>query len=314
MRLLRNRGLLRGAALYRQKFSLAKQAGLLPMRQRTIAMLVQQGPETSLFLSGIERELIQAGYTMDLIFMPRHGVKALGDWARINIAPGRYAAWALCSVPRVVQQRAVEARLPALVLGSCFPGIRLPELDVDYRAVCRHATQYLLRLGRRNIVLVTPRRACAGDRLGEQGFKEIIASAPAKKIGTDILYYDYTPASLQPLLDRFLHRRRPPLAFLVAKPAMAMMLVSNLLRRGLNIPDQAAVIARDYDPLFAWHDPPIACYVADMHLFARRSARALLHLAEAGRLDVPLSPLIPRLVCGGTLPHSPRRPGSQKGP
>lgn len=59
-----------------------------------------------------------------------------------------------------------------MVLGSPFEGVPLPFVDIDRRAICRHAVGVLARLRHRRICYFSRTTDAAGDFLSEQGFEE----------------------------------------------------------------------------------------------------------------------------------------------
>ncbi len=102
-----------------------------------------------------------------------------------SASPGRWLArlaeevhprgWILYRSTPAMQRWFVKTGEPAVVTGSLYEDIRLPSVDVDYRASCRHAAGQLLRCGYRNIILLLPHEQLAGDFESEAGFHEAFA-------------------------------------------------------------------------------------------------------------------------------------------
>jgi DNA-binding LacI/PurR family transcriptional regulator len=65
------------------------------------------------------------------------------------------------------------------------------------------------------------------------------------------------------------------------------------MRRGKRIPQDVAVISRDDDPFLESTSPPVARYTLKPELLARRIARAIWELAEAGALPAAAIRLMP---------------------
>jgi DNA-binding LacI/PurR family transcriptional regulator len=102
-------------------------------------------------------------------------------------------------------------------------------------------------------------------------------------------------------LDRLLKRPEPPTAFVVAKPAHVLTLVSHLLRRGVRLPEEAVVLSRDDEPFLAHMVPTVARYAADQARFARRASKLVIEMLRGGSRQGPLSLFTPRFIPGETL-------------
>ena len=128
-------------------------------------------PSSQSMIRDIERGLNNAGYELkmftDIPLRGQNRHQQLGGLA----AEHRAAVWVLPSVSFKTQQWFMKHGIPALVFGSCYAGIKLPNLDVDYRAACWHAAILFWRLGHRRICLLAPRTRFGGDLAGEQGFQ-----------------------------------------------------------------------------------------------------------------------------------------------
>lgn len=277
-----------------------------PSGLRTVGVVTSElpsllPPQSQGLIRGIEHYLHAAGFEMVIqtVAPSRDGLAS----RRLDelVSRHRAASWALCSVNKAAQNYFARRRLPALVLGSCFPGIALPELDVAYRAVCRHAAATLLRMGHRRLALVTLKDGFAGDRLGEKGFQEACARQRAPNTAAQVVYHDGTPANLRRSVESVLSGPHPPTAFIVARAQHALALAGHIQQKGLHIPGDVSLICRDDEDYLGWCVPPMARYHVDVDLYARRSARALIRLAKGGVRRLPLPPIMPRYMPGATV-------------
>jgi len=160
-------------------------------------------------------------------------------------------------------------------------------VDFDYRAVCRHAVGQFLQRGHQRIVLFLQASGAAGDDESEAGFLEACQRAPAASgVTPAIVRHDGTSGDIRHRLDPLFSRTLPPTAFLVGRSMPALMVASELMRRGVRIPKDAAVIARDSDHFLEYFSPALARYRADPDVHARRLARLVIQLAR-GALQTP---------------------------
>jgi DNA-binding LacI/PurR family transcriptional regulator len=184
-----------------------------------------------------------------------------------------------------MQRWFAESGLPAALSGSCHPGIVLPSVDFDYRAICRHAVGQFLRRGHRRIALLMPDGETAGDRESAAGFMEGFGSRGGASAVSQIVHHDGTPDGIRRQLHPLFQSSQPPTALLVARSMPALMAASELMRRGLRVPQDVALIARDSDYFHEYFSPQLARYRADPDVHARRLARILMKLVrgETGR-------------------------------
>ncbi|MBI4624023.1 MAG: substrate-binding domain-containing protein [Verrucomicrobia bacterium] len=208
----------------------------------------------------------------------------------------------LLSVSQELQQWFAGHSVPALVLGSCHPTVKLPSLDVDYRSVCRHAAGIFLGKGHTRLAFVVPSSGLAGDLAGEQGFQEgveqRIGNADARAI---IVRHDGTAQNITAKLDALFNSSHAPTALLVAKPEHVFAVVIYLLKRGLSVPDTVSLIARDQDYLFETVNPPVSHYQFEEEEFAHRLSRLMLKLVSQGSLSLEPNLIFPKFFAGGTV-------------
>jgi DNA-binding LacI/PurR family transcriptional regulator len=190
-------------------------------------------------------------------------------------------------------------RLPCLVVGSCIPGMKIPSIDIDYRASCRHAGGLLHGKGHRNIVLILPRGNTVGEAETEAGLREAIRDEENATL--QVIRHDGTAASLTNFLDKALNSKNPPTCCVVARALHVLTVVTHLLRRGKRIPQDIAVISRDDEPFLSHLTPNVTRYAINSSRFTRRISLAARQLAEAGSLPPKSIRLMPQYRPGESI-------------
>jgi len=207
------------------------------------------------------------------------------------------ALWILLLSTQSVQHWFEARGVPCLVAGSTAPDVRLPSIDIDYRAACRHAVGVFRSRGHERVALVVPVSGSWGDMESENGFFEGCVAGPAPLV----IRHDGTREGLLRRLETSMRQRRPPTGFLVARAAHTLTVLSFLLQRGLAVPAQYAVISRDNEPFLDYVTPTVAHYRTDRTLFARRLMRAITQIQQSGQSPARPIRLIPELVMGETV-------------
>lgn len=211
------------------------------------------------------------------------------------------AAWVVYLSTEAMQRWFQAQGLPCLIAGSCVPGVKLPSVDADYRAVCRHAAGWLLAHQRRCIALVLPDIGHIGDRESEQGFLEAFAGKDEKKTTGVVLRHDGTREGIIKALESILHGPLKADGFIVARSAHVVTVITHLQRCGIRLPKDAAVISRDSDTFLEFITPAVTRYVSNSAQFGRRISQAAMQLAKNGTFPARAIRLMPQWVKGETV-------------
>lgn len=251
-------------------------------------------------LSEMRVHLAEQGCTTEIYVCPAHGSRAQRRGLEAFIRQNRISCCVLVSASRAVQRWFCDHSFPALVLGSCHPSVKLPSLDVDYRAVCRHAAGIFLGKGHRRIALVIQDTDTAGDLASEASFREAIELQGGTGACAMVVRHNGTAANLTAKLDTLFQSARPPTALLVARTPYVFTVIMHLLNRGLGVPDGVSLIARDSDPMFEMADPPLAHYAIKSEAYIRQISRLMVKLLSERPAAKPIL-IVPRFFPGRTV-------------
>ncbi|MCF6312676.1 MAG: substrate-binding domain-containing protein [Verrucomicrobiales bacterium] len=256
-------------------------------------------PSTLLLLDVLRRTLSRAGFSMRVHFdkacYSSKPSRALGKLVKNNPS----SVWMLLYSKEQTERWFVRNKMPCLVMGSSRPGISLPSIDADHRAVCHHAGAVLVRKGHQRIALVLPKDVFGGDADSETGLKALVATVDGVRM--QVLRHDGSADHLCKLVDRALNKKNAPTAFVVARAMHSLTLVVHLLHKGKRIPQDVAVISRDDDIFLDAIRPEITRYSNDAAAYARRVSAAARQLAETGILPANAIRLMPEFVAGETV-------------
>lgn len=288
---------------------LAQPAARAPERGRLIGLVTHEpfshmSLTTYQGISEMRAHLAEHGFVSEVLVCPPRGIAAQHRKLEAFVRQNRVLCCVLLSVSKELQQWFSAHAVPALVLGSCHPDVKLPSLDVDYRSVCRHAAGIFLSKGHRHLALVVPNSGVAGDLTSEQGFLEG-ANTSANGVTATIIRHNGTAQSITAKLDAALNSSHPPTALLVAKPQHVFIVIIYLLKRGVSVPDAVSLIARDHDHLFEQVSPQISHYSFANNPFVHRLSRLMLQMVRQGIVPLEASLLFPEYFPGGTVRRIP---------
>lgn len=210
------------------------------------------------------------------------------------------ACWLLLASTAPMQRWFAAAGLPCLILGSCHADVRLPSLDLNYRAIGWHAGGTLLQHGHRRIALFAPDPPLAGDLACRAGLQAALSKATPAATLTEI-GTGPEPRELRTKLDRLLALPHRPTALFCLMPAQSLAILLHLRERNCRIPRDVSLLARDLPPVLVTVMPEFAHYSRPVDRLANRALRLTQELL-AGR-PVPAEPglITPEFRPGATL-------------
>ncbi|MCX6993935.1 MAG: substrate-binding domain-containing protein [Kiritimatiellaeota bacterium] len=298
--ILRTDGWLKTGARRGSRIVLPKGASLATKKRRVIIIahspIGSRGSLNWSFVWLLQRRLLSLDYDVQIDFAPQRG---LDDWLE-NYVPKRDShTFALASVKKEIQAWFAARAFKAIVMGSCFPGVRLPSLEIDYRAVCRHAASLLLRLGHKRLLFLNTAGAYAGDLAGEEGFGEAMRMVSAAGAHYTILRHAGNTRDIRRLLVGTFKQPQRPTALLVTNGCFALCAAGILADLGLRIPGQVSLICRDDDDMLKYYLPEIAHYAVREEALIRQSVAMFVRLNE--NKNIPSKTIVPELVMGGSV-------------
>jgi len=258
-------------------------------------------PFTIYWMDCLREDLSKAGFHLEIHSGPKvYGSNPEGSLSQMNrhLNP---AGWVLYRSNERMQQWFSTNALPCVIAGSRHSGVRLPSVDVNHEAVCRHAVGQFLARQHRNLVFLNPDSGAAGDLKSETGFLEAAKIRQGAEVQAAVIRHDSTVEGICNKLDLLLGRPSPPTALLVSRPAFMLTVMSHLLRRKLTIPRDIALISRDNDYFLESLVPTVARYTSSPTVFAGKISRRVLQMARGEALSLDDILVMPSFVGGQTL-------------
>jgi DNA-binding LacI/PurR family transcriptional regulator len=178
--------------------------------------------------------------------------------------------WVLAHSNEQIQRWFNDNRVPCIIAGSSHPGLPLPNVDLDYFAICRHAVGAMLRLGHRRIALFTKQSQRAGDLESERGFEDGARSSVHPGVEALIVRHDGSVDGAYRSLARLFGLKTSPTAMLVANSAYYLTTIAFFSERGLRVPKDVSLVSRDDDAYLSYLKPSPARYSCNPKVYAKR--------------------------------------------
>ncbi|MBU4211578.1 MAG: GntR family transcriptional regulator [Verrucomicrobia bacterium] len=221
----------------------------------------------------IRKEVYDFGHRLEFVVDYRLRRNAVAPVLRTLVQQYEADHWILISPPLAVQQWFQEHRLNAVVSGHTFPGINLPSVDIDLRAVTRHAAGIFLGLNHRKIVYLARFSAAAGDLAAEEGFTTAFQTQPDAVI--DIIRHSGHMDQIRSRFVTLFAAPQKPTAILVSHAKDTLAVLTYLLGCKIRVPQDVSLISVQPDNVFERVFPSPAFYEYDPVKYARLICRLI---------------------------------------
>lgn len=298
----------------RLRTSRGRRAEILPQpimdhpahQQQTIGILSPSFSESGPYQFHLYRQLSHLGFHVEAHtgsrFYGKKPGKSLDELVRTNLVN----CWLLLHSTAELQQWFFRRRVPAIIDGTAYDGIRLPAIDVDYRAICRHAVGLLLGHGHRRIALLIPRSRAGGVQHCELGFHEGMQACTSADALPRIVSSTSLTEEIRIAVDRLLSGQHPPTAIIVEQPMDSLTVLTHLMNRGLHIPRDLSLIALSDAPAMKHLIPRIARYSFTLDVYARQLTQLVAKMIRKETLPAEQRFILPDYVKGDSLGPCPK--------
>jgi DNA-binding LacI/PurR family transcriptional regulator len=267
---------------------------LMPAPWHTLA------PSTLLWMDALRSRLNGAGWQLNMLVDTTAFRRSPTPALESLVMRYPLAVWILFRSTAAMQRWFERRRVNTVVAGSCHAGIKLPQVDTDFRATSRHAAARLVGLGHRQIAILAPEISFAGDDECLTGFREGAGQAALR-----VHRCNDTKASVIKALRVILTDPMCPSALFAFQADHAATALTYFSQKGVSIPSQISLISRDHEPFLTHLVPEPARYERKPEAFAKKLAQIVTALGDGVPPKKPHQLLMPTFMRGETLGRPP---------
>ncbi len=260
-------------------------------------------PSTLIWIDELRERLFEAAFLLK-IYQGRQYFE--GEFEPVLESLQRrhnHSCWLLLKSSNRMQEWFSEKHIPCVVVGSTFAGVALPSVDLDYRALCRHAVGSMISLGHRHICMFTPENKRPGDLEGEVGFLEGLEMSQRRDIEVTIIRHGNDVRQISSTIEGLLTPHTRPTSILVARSYVYLTFVSRMAQLGLKVPDDISVICREADPFFRFVTPKPTHYFVDPITYARKLLYTIMGVVDGNVSGDEQTLILPEISPGKSLVH-----------
>lgn len=276
----------------------------IPTGKRAVLLMAKPErefpPATAQWIEGTRARLENEGWTFRVSVEP--GIYRGSPESRLlsltNHQPG--TIWILHRSTPPMQRWFQDRGERAILAGSRHEGILLPQVEIDYRAVSRHAAGRFLSRGHQQLAILRPEGPFAGDVECVASFREGAGRAGVIELCCRSGAFGVTEA-----LRSLTRRPLPATALYVLHADHCVTALTFLQHSGLAIPGDLSLICREDAPYLELLFPEPARYRHSTTTFSSRLASLVMHYDDktAGKRRPAL--IMPSAIEGATLAVSP---------
>jgi len=263
------------------------------------------------WIDSLRARLQRLGIQLDLYHGARYYRRDGARKLRALVEQNPHSAWILTLSTSAMQQWFQARGLPAIVAGSLHPGISLPSVDNNFRAIGRHAGGLVFARGHRRVAFLASSLGYGGIGPGtveiERGVREAFGATRERECELTAIYHEPNRDDICRALDRLLAAPAPPTAVIIAHSTSLLTSLTHLARKKVSIPEDLSLVVTHDEPFFAHIVPDLSHYEWSPEKFAAQYTRLVgLALEDMLQPDTCIR-LMPRFVAGQTL-RPPRGP------
>ncbi|HWL52217.1 MAG TPA: GntR family transcriptional regulator [Chthoniobacteraceae bacterium] len=155
--------------------------------------------------------------------------------------------WVLLGTSPEIQRFFEQRKVPAIILGHRFPGVKICAADIDLNAVCWHAATRMVRAGCRQLHLLLVDRRRAGDLAAQEGLDRALKGVAGVSTQTHVIR---KAEEIDRLLEPLRMAANRPAGFIAVSPHIAVSLVCSALGRRLALQREVLITSLYDDPIF----------------------------------------------------------------
>lgn len=248
----------------------ASGAGPAAVKIATLLMSKAPGefpPATSQWIDATRDRLESEGWSWRVLVEPGVYRGCPGPTLETLTKSQPGGVWILHRSTPAMQRWFEESGCRCVLAGSRHAGVALPQVEIDYGAVSRHAAGRFLTRGHRILAVLRPEGLFAGDEESSASFREACGDLEVREILCRAKAFDVAKA-----VHAMLRKSPRPTALYVLHADHCVTALGCLQQAGLSIPRDLSLICRDDAPYLAWLCPEPSRYRHNPKLFASRLA------------------------------------------
>ena len=235
-------------------------------------------PYYSLIFNSLQRQAAKHGYS--LIYFSDIGDSS--SYKHIHKMDGAIIS-CFPRIEHIVDE--INQNIPVVVIDNSSSDKSIPSVIIDNFNAVRSSVNFLCSRGHKRIGFMT---GLADSDVGNNrfaGYKSGLTDNGLKMNETLVFRGDYSFESGMKGADYFLSLKNPPTAIMCANDAMAIALIRQAAKHGINVPEDISVIGFDDIAVASQISPALTTLAAPIDQLTELACNMLISLINGEKLD-----------------------------
>jgi DNA-binding LacI/PurR family transcriptional regulator len=154
-------------------------------------------------------------------------------------------------------KKVLARKAPCMVLNNSFETEPINSIAIDNENAAVEVTEYLIKLGHKNIATIAGDLSTESGKKRLEGFKSAMKSNNLRLSARNITVGHYLRSPARKAAEGLLALQDPPTAIFCASDVMAMEAIDVIKNKGLKVPEDVSIIGFDDNPLCAYSPVPL---------------------------------------------------------
>jgi hypothetical protein len=284
-----------------------------PVNRNLVALLSpvpmdQIRPAILLRINDLRIQFHQAGVAFHVYVRPRCFNTQPDSMLQLVVNEVRAKCWILIQTTREIQEWFASNQVPVVISGTTYDGIKIPCVDIDQFAICRHAVGLFRNRGHSRIAFLLRESGLAGDEAASAGFTTLCSRDKTETDHPIIYHFKGGRDQITKVLESTAFIEHDPTAILVGGSFTCLALITHLQQIGKQIPKDVAIVCRTSDMFFDYLTPSIASYSRLDATMERAIFKNCMEVLRGESLGKRRKLLMPDFIPGESLGLTLKRP------
>lgn len=258
-------------------------------------------PSTMVFIDELRTLFYAKGYRLEvhigLRYYSNRPAAALHELTTKYPADG----WILIYSNPINQNWFKAQKIPVIIAGTAHEKVDLPDVDLDMFAACRHAANFLVQKGHRNLALVIEDPDLPNEKRSSEGFAEGAHLLGRSDVRIQVCRCPTDLKRVRNLAERLIKGPEAVTAVLVTNAYQYLALFSVLTQMGIKAPKDISLISRNDEHFFHFLEPEPTRYTCAPQVRAKAVLTAMRRAIQGEQLPKRRFWLVPDFIAGSTV-------------
>ena len=251
-------------------------------------------------MKGVGKVIEKSPFDLQLhMFDPELGEKAI-DAHLGSVANLSGVLFADIDSNRKIINIVKQKRIPYIIMNNIFENNETNCIGIDNKKASKDAVEYFIKLGHKNIAIITGNVKTQSAIMRLEGYKAGLAAYKIKENPDYIVNGAYNREKAQEAMIRLINEKPRPTAVFASSDLMAFGAIMVALREGIRIPEDISVIGFDNSPIAALGHVTITTVNQPLAEMGSLATNAIIEIIEGKKKEPYRNVLKTALIMGSS--------------